>query len=478
MDNQFSFDVFLSHSSKDKEVVRAVAERLRADGLRVWFDEWEIKPGDSIPSKIEDGLERSRVLVLCMSANAFGSDWAQLESGTFRFRDPLNKDRRFIPLRLDDAPIKLSLAQFLYINWLPQDWEEEYAKLLEACRPPVKLVDIAAVKARHVTGQGLQRPESPRNLGKTKLPPISWQESLAVIQRQFEARAERSNGLHHLLVEVSDDERHRAVGPDWFVRLSPFNGTAATETPIGEPWRFVSSSGLPTVNPGFREVTAGETLDGIPVEKIVRDGSGVPRAVTVPMRLRFGYLCGDPTQLASFESLAKSASQVLTDEHDLHSHPLAEDMCDLFRKPRGGVRYVFGDVPSQPTQFMANGWAAGVLVFENGVLIDEPIAEDFPGVGHWLLLLHRLSWRKHRGCPLTGARLAWDGNMTVPYEWVSGSENLQQLSTEIQKTFAKVSGKSFYSVLGDRDCPLDVNLASVFALRLILSGMQQQEEAR
>ena len=67
-------------------------------------------------AKIEEGLERSRVLVLCMSANAFGSDWAQLESGTFRFRDPLNKERRFLPLRLDDAPIKESFAQFLYID--------------------------------------------------------------------------------------------------------------------------------------------------------------------------------------------------------------------------------------------------------------------------------------------------------------------------------------------------------------------------
>ena len=46
--------------------------------------------------QIDEGLERSRVLVLCMSANAFGSDWAQLESGTFRFRDPLNKERRFL----------------------------------------------------------------------------------------------------------------------------------------------------------------------------------------------------------------------------------------------------------------------------------------------------------------------------------------------------------------------------------------------
>ena len=108
----FPYDVFLSHSAKDKAVVRPLAERLRADGLKVWFDEWVLKPGDSIPAKIEEGLEHSRVLVLCMSAQAFGSDWAQLEAGTFRFRDPLNKERRFIPLRLDDAPIKGSLAQF------------------------------------------------------------------------------------------------------------------------------------------------------------------------------------------------------------------------------------------------------------------------------------------------------------------------------------------------------------------------------
>ena len=94
--------------------MRAIAERLRADGLRVWFDERVLKPGNSIPAKIEDGLERSRVLVLCISANPFCSDWAQLESGTFRFRDPLNKERRFLPLRLDDTVAKGSLAQLRF----------------------------------------------------------------------------------------------------------------------------------------------------------------------------------------------------------------------------------------------------------------------------------------------------------------------------------------------------------------------------
>ena len=104
--NQFAFDVFLSHSAEDKDTVRKVAERLRADGLRVWLDEWKIKPLTAKTlriKKIEEGLEHSRVLMLCMSTNAFGLDWSQLEADTFRFRDPLNKERRFLPLRISKA---------------------------------------------------------------------------------------------------------------------------------------------------------------------------------------------------------------------------------------------------------------------------------------------------------------------------------------------------------------------------------------
>lgn len=51
MDSEFKYDAFLSYSSKDKEVVHALAERLKQDGLRVWLDAWAIRPGDSIPLK-------------------------------------------------------------------------------------------------------------------------------------------------------------------------------------------------------------------------------------------------------------------------------------------------------------------------------------------------------------------------------------------------------------------------------------------
>ena len=74
----FTHDIFLSHSAKDKAVVRPLAERLRADGLL----------NNSQHSTFNSQLPP-------------GSDSAQLESGTLRtgqrpFRDPLNKERRFL----------------------------------------------------------------------------------------------------------------------------------------------------------------------------------------------------------------------------------------------------------------------------------------------------------------------------------------------------------------------------------------------
>lgn len=49
-----SFDVFLSHNSKDKPAVRELAEKLRARGLAVWVDESELTPGRPWPEVVLD----------------------------------------------------------------------------------------------------------------------------------------------------------------------------------------------------------------------------------------------------------------------------------------------------------------------------------------------------------------------------------------------------------------------------------------
>jgi tetratricopeptide (TPR) repeat protein len=133
VNNDFSFDVFLSHNSGDKDRVRLLAGELAAAGLRVWFDEWIIKPGDDIYLSIERGLDSSRALVLCLSPAALGSNWVDLERSTALFRDPTNRTRRFIPVLLADSNLPDSLRRYRYID-LRQDSRSAREELLASCR--------------------------------------------------------------------------------------------------------------------------------------------------------------------------------------------------------------------------------------------------------------------------------------------------------------------------------------------------------
>jgi len=306
---------------------------------------------------------------------------------------------------------------------------------------------------------------------------MGWKETLETLRKQFEARAAASRGLHHLMVEVDDDERDRLKGPDWFVRESGLGSSDPGPFIRADPWHAIQGSHLPAVHHSFRELRPGEAIDSIPEKRIVRDGSGLPRALFVPMRLRSSYLCGDSTALKSFQSLAEAASRALTEAPGLAEHDLATELTDLFRAPRGGIRYIFGDVPNPPPHFVARGWDAGVLQYEHGVLIDDPVAEDRPGVGHWLMLLHRLSWRRIQGSPLQGQRLGWHENTTVPYEWVVKREFDPGLPQQWRERFSQIPTTSYYSVLGDREHPLDVNLASVFAVDLLLAARSEVKSA-
>jgi len=133
MATKFSFDVFLSHNSKDKARVRRLAKRLKEAGLRVWFDEWIIKAGDDIYLSIEQGLQSTRVQVLCLSPAALGSDWVSLERSTVLFRDPTNKSRRFIPLLLMDCDLPDVLRRYRYVDFRDET-DEAFDELLDACR--------------------------------------------------------------------------------------------------------------------------------------------------------------------------------------------------------------------------------------------------------------------------------------------------------------------------------------------------------
>src|SRR5262245_12632546 len=137
MSDQFPFDVFLSHNAKDKPRVRRLAERLKQAGLRVWFDEWNVRSGDIIALKVDEGLEQSRVLLLCISPNALASGWVALERSTAIHRDPANAGRRFIPLLLADCELPDTLRRYKYVDFR-EEAEAAFAEVLSACQPEVK----------------------------------------------------------------------------------------------------------------------------------------------------------------------------------------------------------------------------------------------------------------------------------------------------------------------------------------------------
>ena len=129
----FEYDVFLSYNRADKPRVRRLAERLRAAGLRVWFDQWVIQPGDDIYMAIEKGLEVSRVLVLCLSPAALRSDWVKQERSTVLFRDASNNDRRFVPLLLASCCIPDAIRRYRFIDFRKES-DGAFQELITSCR--------------------------------------------------------------------------------------------------------------------------------------------------------------------------------------------------------------------------------------------------------------------------------------------------------------------------------------------------------
>ena len=74
------YDVFISHASEDKdEVVRPLAEALRSEGLRVWYDEFELRIGDSLRRKIDKGLASSRFGLVVLSPSFIAKGWTNYE---------------------------------------------------------------------------------------------------------------------------------------------------------------------------------------------------------------------------------------------------------------------------------------------------------------------------------------------------------------------------------------------------------------
>lgn len=95
------YDLFLSHNRRQKPWVRQLVAFLRERGLRVFFDEDSLAPGEDVVAALERAIDASDALVLVLSRSSVFSKWVAFETAQQLYEDPTSRLRRLIPVLVE-----------------------------------------------------------------------------------------------------------------------------------------------------------------------------------------------------------------------------------------------------------------------------------------------------------------------------------------------------------------------------------------
>jgi hypothetical protein len=126
--------VFLSHATEDNDrFARRFAARLREGGCRVWFDEWELLPGDSLVDKVfDEGLKDADALVIVLSKYSIDKPWVREELNA-GFIKRLEGRCKLIPVLLDGVEVPEVLRSTVWQGITDLDnYEDELDRILRA----------------------------------------------------------------------------------------------------------------------------------------------------------------------------------------------------------------------------------------------------------------------------------------------------------------------------------------------------------
>jgi len=108
--------LFISHSHNDRDFAERLARELMTQGQDVWFDKWEIQPGDSIVSKIfEEGFSKAMAFAIVLSKESVRSKWVREELNIATIRRIENLTR-VIPLLKEDVEIPTALRTLHWVD--------------------------------------------------------------------------------------------------------------------------------------------------------------------------------------------------------------------------------------------------------------------------------------------------------------------------------------------------------------------------
>jgi hypothetical protein len=115
--------------------VRDVAGQLRELGLKVFFDEDSVEPGEPVVRSLERGLQSSRRVLLVLSLSSLKSRWVALERIITQHEDPDAEKKRLVPVLLEPVKPKRIPAAIRSLNTIdltnPATRNQRYAFLLK-----------------------------------------------------------------------------------------------------------------------------------------------------------------------------------------------------------------------------------------------------------------------------------------------------------------------------------------------------------
>jgi hypothetical protein len=151
--------VFLSYSHEDRPVAQKLAIDLTRAGLDVWYDSWEIRPGDSIVEKIDHGLRVHDYLVVVLTPRSVESGWVRRELNSSLMKNVSARDIKIIPALFEPCDMPSLLADISYANFTAS-YTRGFDDLLHALGITTPVPAYSA-KPRHITDAPAEDPDGP-----------------------------------------------------------------------------------------------------------------------------------------------------------------------------------------------------------------------------------------------------------------------------------------------------------------------------
>ena len=91
---------FLSYGWEDRDLAKSIAEALQRNGIETWWAEWEIRAGDSLRQRIDEGLSGCTDFLVLLTPESVKKPWVnqEMDAGLVR---KIETHARFIAIRKD-----------------------------------------------------------------------------------------------------------------------------------------------------------------------------------------------------------------------------------------------------------------------------------------------------------------------------------------------------------------------------------------